>query len=153
MGHTGIIRGIAIAICAVAALACFGMAFAFAFDVSLAYPDKLVNVAPSYTTEGGWQFAMRCDAANDAFFVQSLLKDCGTNATYRVKPGCFRVDHDSYFAQSHCYAEVSVCPSGSLPSICARADVASNRVVLLSMMMVLVCVLLVLVIAGLFICY
>lgn len=150
---SGVVRSIAIAICAVATAACFAMALAFAFDVSLAYPDKVVNVDRSYTIEGGWQFEVRCDAAIDAAFTQSLLSACGANATFTVKPWCLRVNYDSYYAQSHCPAEVSMCPSGSLSSIRARAETANNHVVLFSMLMVMGCVILILVIAALFACY
>lgn len=122
-----------------ACITCFVMSIVFAYDISLVYPDPIVNVANVTNLATGASviaFYLRCDQANGGSAEQNILSSCGVH-NFEIVPHCNLLSLQSYYYQTFAYGSVTTCPSGYLQGITATANLGVNMVALASAMMIL----------------
>ncbi len=131
MGRTTIIV-IGVIITAVLTLTCLVMSIVFAYDISLVYPNSVVNVI---SIDQGISFYLRCDQANGGGLI-TILALCNITS-FEIQPHCNILSLQSYYYQTYAAGLVKTCPTGYLQSATSTTNLGVNLVALASAMMML----------------
>ena len=128
-----------IVISVAASITCLVMSIVFAYDISLVYPNPIVNVANVTNLATGvnvLQFYLRCDQANGGSAAQDILSNCGISS-FIIVPRCNLIAPQSYYYQTFAFGSVATCPPGYLQSIGYTVNLGINLVALASVMMII----------------
>lgn len=118
-----IILGLTIAAC----ITCIVMTVVFCFDISLVYPQPIVNVR-------ALTFYMRCDQVSGGSPLLALVVAC--NATsFVVQPTCNNPGLQGYVRQAYGYGVLDQCPTGYLQRINDTVNLDANLVLLAVILM------------------
>jgi hypothetical protein len=125
-----------IVITSAACITCFVMTIVFCYDITLTYPNPIINVANTTnlaTGDSAISFYMRCDLVLGGQGLENLLLDCGIT-TYSSLPKCNILSMQGYGSQAFAYGAVASCPTGYLQSITVTTNINVNYVALAAAM-------------------
>lgn len=115
-----------------ASIVCLTMCIVFSYDITLTYPDAIVNVANTTDLETGasiLSFYLRCDRVIGGPGLENLLLACG-QTTYSSLPKCNILSSQGYGQQQYAYGALAACPTGYLQAITATVNLDVNYVAL-----------------------